>query len=93
MKRRPLRTVTAPRSHYDVCLLVAMAPYWVPSLRYVRDLRRSAKRIVVYLFDSRVSVASGRTGDRSAPRTLYLGQGRGASVVGAMIDSGRLVRA
>ena len=55
LKRQPLRPVTAPRSHYDVCLLVAMAPYWVPSLRYVRNLRRSAKRIVVYLFDSWLS--------------------------------------
>lgn len=55
LRRRPLRPVAAPRSHYDVCLLVAMAPYWVPSLRYIRDLRRSADRIVVYLFDSWLS--------------------------------------
>ncbi len=52
LRRQPLRPVAAPRAQYDVCLLVAMAPHWVPSLRYIRNLRRSAKRIVVYLFDS-----------------------------------------
>jgi hypothetical protein len=49
------RFVRAPRQHYDVCLLIAMAPYWVPSLRYVRGLREIADRVVVYLFDSWVS--------------------------------------
>ncbi len=29
-----------------------MAPYWMPSLRYVRNLRQVADRVVVYLFDS-----------------------------------------
>jgi hypothetical protein len=55
LKRRPLRAVAAPRPRYDVCLLVAMAPYWVPSLRYIRNLRASAERIIVYLFDSWLS--------------------------------------
>lgn len=55
LRGRPTRRVTTPRSRYDVCLLVAMAPYWVPSLRYIRNLRRSADRIVVYLFDSWLS--------------------------------------
>lgn len=43
---------TTPRQCYDVCLLIAMAPYWVPSLRWVRGLREIADRVVVYLFDS-----------------------------------------
>lgn len=49
------RAVSPPRSGYDVCLLVAMAPYWLPSLRYIRDLRRVSRRVVVYLFDSWLS--------------------------------------
>jgi hypothetical protein len=49
---RRTATVTAPRSKYDVCLLVAMAPYWVPGLRYIRDLRSIARRVIVYLFDA-----------------------------------------
>src|SRR3954451_9579851 len=52
MRGRPLRAVATPRSSYDICLLVAMAPYWVPSLRLVRNLRQVARRVVVYLFDS-----------------------------------------
>jgi hypothetical protein len=49
---RRLETVTPPRSRYDVCLLVAMAPYWVPSLRYIRHLRQRATRVIVYLYDA-----------------------------------------
>lgn len=52
LRGKPLRSVSAPRPRYDVCLLVAMAPYWIPSLRYVRNLRNVANRVVVYLFDS-----------------------------------------
>lgn len=52
---RRLSRVTAPRRGYDVCLLVAMAPQWLPSLEYIRDLRAIASRVVVYLFDSWVS--------------------------------------
>lgn len=52
LRGRPPRAVEPPRSRYDVCVLVAMAPYWVPSLRYIRNLRRVARRVVVYLFDS-----------------------------------------
>lgn len=55
LRGRPLRAVDAPRSGYDICLLVAMAPYWMPSLRYIRNLRRRARRVVVYLFDSWLS--------------------------------------
>jgi len=49
---RPLTASTPPRADYDVCFLVAMAPYWVDSLRYIRNLRRVAKKVVVYLFDA-----------------------------------------
>ena len=49
---RPLTASTPPRADYDVCFLVAMAPYWVSSLRYIRNLRRIARKVVVYLFDS-----------------------------------------
>ncbi len=52
VQRRALRPVSAPGSRYDVCLLVAMAPDWIPGLRYVRNLRSVADRVVVYLFDS-----------------------------------------
>jgi hypothetical protein len=52
LRRRPLRAVDPPSSRYDICLLVAMAPEWLPSLRYVRRLRQVARRVVVYLFDS-----------------------------------------
>jgi hypothetical protein len=49
---RPMRPVDPPRSSYDVCLFVAMDPQWLPSLRYVRRLRESADKVVVYLFDT-----------------------------------------
>jgi hypothetical protein len=52
LRGKPLRAVSARRPHYDVCFLVAMAPYWIPSLRYVRNLRNIADRVIVYLFDS-----------------------------------------
>lgn len=55
MRGRPQRPVSAPRSSYDVCLLVAMAPAWLPSLGYIRNLRQAARRVVVYLFDSWLS--------------------------------------
>ena len=66
LRGRPSRAVIAPRSHYDVCLLVAMGRHWVPSLRYVRDLRRTAERIVVYLFDSWLSDLPALRADRRA---------------------------
>ncbi len=46
------RSVRPPRSRYDVCLLVAMSPDWLPGLRSIHNLRRAADRVVVYLFDS-----------------------------------------
>jgi hypothetical protein len=52
LRGRPPRAVQPPRARYDVCVLVAMAPYWLPSLRYIRNLRSAAQRVVVYLFDS-----------------------------------------
>lgn len=52
LRAKPVRTVHPPRADYDVCLLVAMAPYWLPSLRLVHNLRAVARRVVVYLFDS-----------------------------------------
>jgi Glycosyl transferases group 1 len=55
LRGRPVRPMPAPREAYDVCVLVAMAPYWIPSLRYVRNLRGVARRVVVYLFDSWLS--------------------------------------
>jgi Glycosyl transferases group 1 len=59
------RSVRAPRSRYDVCLLVAMNAYWLPSIQYVRNLRTIADRVVVYLFDSWTSdLAKLRTLDR-----------------------------
>ncbi len=66
LQRQPLRPVTPPRSNYDVCLLVAMAPYWVRSLRHIRNLRPRAKRIVVYLFDSWLSDLPALQADRRA---------------------------
>lgn len=47
-----LTRVDAPRRAYDVCLFVAMEPQWVPSLLQVRDLRRIARKVVVYVIDS-----------------------------------------
>lgn len=52
LRGHPPRRVQAPRQRYDVCFFVAMAPYWIPSLDYVRDLKRVANRVVVYLLDS-----------------------------------------
>jgi hypothetical protein len=52
LRGRPVRSVSPPRQHYDVCFLVAMDGHWLPSLRYVRHLRRIVKRVVVYIFDS-----------------------------------------
>jgi hypothetical protein len=49
---RPLRPVEPPRSTYDLCFFVAMDPYWMPTLGYVRRLRESARQVVVYLFDA-----------------------------------------
>jgi hypothetical protein len=49
---RRIRPVAPPGSDYDLCLFVAMDPNWVPSLRYVSQLRVRARRVAVYLFDS-----------------------------------------
>lgn len=49
---RWLSPTDAPRQNYDVCLFVAMDPQWVPSLLQVRDLRRIARKVVVYVIDS-----------------------------------------
>lgn len=51
-KGRWISRVDAPRRKYDVCLLVAMDPHWVPSLLQVRDLRSIAGRVLVYVIDS-----------------------------------------
>lgn len=55
LRGRPQRPVRPPRSHYDVCLLVAMSPDWLPGLRCIHNLRQVAGRVVVYLFDSWLS--------------------------------------
>lgn len=52
LRGHPQRAVTAPGSNYDVCLLVAMGPHWLPGLRYIRHLRRVCRRVAVYLFDA-----------------------------------------
>lgn len=65
LRGHPLRAVNAPRSGYDVCFLVAMAPYWIPSLRYVRNLRQVARRVVVYLYDSWLSDLPGLLSSRA----------------------------
>jgi hypothetical protein len=52
IRGRPQRPAEAPRSSYDLCLLVAMGAGWLPSLRCIRDLRRVSERVAVYLFDS-----------------------------------------
>lgn len=50
--QRPLREATPPRRGYDLCILIAMTPWEIGSLRLVRDLRRIAARTVLYVFDS-----------------------------------------
>lgn len=55
LRGHPQRAVSAPRSNYDVCLLVAMAPEWLPGLRYILHLRRVCRRVAVYLFDAWLS--------------------------------------
>ena len=55
LRGRPQRAVRPPRSRYDVCLLVAMSPDWLPGLRCIHNLRQAATRVAVYLFDSWLS--------------------------------------
>lgn len=42
-------------SRYDMCLLAIFQADQIRALKYVRDLRRVCKRVVVYLFDAWVS--------------------------------------
>ena len=64
LRGRPQRPVTPPRSRYDVCLLVAMSPDWLPGLRSIHNLRQTATRVVVYLFDSWLSDLARLRSDR-----------------------------
>lgn len=64
LRGKPPRAANPPRSRYDVCLLVAMSPDWLPSLRYVRNLRKVAERVIVYLFDSWLSELPSLRADR-----------------------------
>jgi hypothetical protein len=49
---RRLKPIKPPRSEYDICLLVAMDPWYAPSLTQIRDVRKIARKVVVYLYDS-----------------------------------------
>ena len=48
---RTFRPVAPPRDEYDLCVLVAMNPGWVSTLRHVDRVRERCKTIVVYVFD------------------------------------------
>lgn len=49
---RTFRPVSPPRDEYDLCVLVAMNPGWVSTLRYIDHVRERCKTIVVYVFDA-----------------------------------------
>jgi hypothetical protein len=51
VKGQAVRPITPPGTDYDVCVVVAMDPYWARSLRLVKDLRKHARHVIVYLFD------------------------------------------